>query len=283
MSKTAQRLLTFFIGIPIIVGCAAISYCNHLLLHIAIFLTTTLVAIELHGILSKTMSTQNIVFVTILSDIIPVMTSIYVIFNLKYEIIFLVSAAVLMLVFVREIWGYDRTTRTFDKSIQRMGSSLIIVTYSGILMAFISLMASFKEASAVVSLFLLFIFGCDSCAWFFGMTMGKNNRGFVAASPNKSIMGFIGGYVGAFIAAFVAMLCFPVLKTYPFWKIAILAVSTSTTAIIGDLVESVMKRNSNTKDSGNIIPGRGGLLDSADSIIFSAPVYYLLVKLLLGM
>ncbi len=283
MNKTAQRLLTFFIGIPVIVGCAAISFCNHLLLHIAILLTTTLVSFELHGIISKSIETQNKVWTIILSDLIPLSASICIIFNLPDIISILVMVAVYMLIFISEIWGYDRTTRTFEKSIQKLGSSLIIITFGGFFMSFISRMSAFTETSAIVSLFLLFIFGCDSCAWLFGMTMGKNNRGFVAASPNKSLMGFIGGYAGSFIAIFVALFVFPVLKDYPFWKIAVMAVSTATTAILGDLVESVIKRSSNTKDSGNIIPGRGGLLDSADSIIFSAPVFYFLAKLLLGM
>lgn len=283
VNKTAQRLLTFFIGIPVIVGCAAISFCNHLLLHIAILVTTTLISFELHGILSKSLETQNKALTIILADLIPLSTSICVIFGFSLIYAVLSIMISLLLVFTLEIWGYNRTTRTFEKSIQKLGSSLIIVIFCGFFMSFISRMAAFPEPSAIVSMFLLFIFGCDSCAWFFGITMGKNNRGFVAASPNKSVMGFIGGYVGSFIAVFVALLVFPVLRSFDFWKIALLSVTTATTAILGDLVESVMKRSSNTKDSGNIIPGRGGLLDSADSIVFSAPIFYFLVKLLLGM
>lgn len=283
MNKTAERLLTFFIGIPAIVGCAAFSYCNHLLLHIAILITTTLISFELLGIFSKTMSTHNKALIIILSDLIPLVTSCCVIFNLPTFLEDIVLLFSFMFVFIIEIWGYDRKTRTFEKSLQKIGSSLTVITFCGFFMSFISRMAAFKETSAAVSLFLLLVFGCDSCAWFFGVTMGKNNRGYVAASPNKSIMGFIGGYVGSFIAISVALICFPILKEYPFWKLAVISVSSSTMAILGDLVESVMKRSSNTKDSGSIIPGRGGLLDSADSILFTAPVYYLLVKFLLGM
>lgn len=283
MSKTTERLLTFFIGIPIVVGCAAINWCNHLPLQIVILLTTSLVSFELHGILSKSMKTQNPVLTIILSDLIPLMTSLSIIFDLPFEFVIIAVTTSIMMVFIVEIWGYDRTTRSFEKSLERISSSLLIVTYSGCLMSFISRMTAFKEASAVISLFLLIIFGCDSCAWFFGVTMGKNNRGVIMASPNKSIMGFVGGYVGPIISVLIAFFFFPVLKTYPLWKIIVLTAATSTSAILGDLVESVLKRCSNTKDSGNIIPGRGGLLDSVDSIIFSAPVYYLLVKLLLGM
>lgn len=283
MSKTAERLVTFFIGIPVVVGCAAINWCNHLPLHIVILLTSTLISLELHGILSKSMHTQNCALVIFLSDLIPLFTSLTIILGLPFETIIISMTTAIMLAFIVEIWCYDRTTLSFDKSLQRISSSLLVITYSGGLISFISRMTAFSEASAVISLFLLIIFGCDSCAWFFGVTMGKNNRGIIQASPNKSIMGFIGGYVGPVISVLVAFFFFPVLKTYPLWKIVVLTVATSTSAILGDLVESVLKRCSNTKDSGNIIPGRGGLLDSADSIVFSAPVYYLLVKLLLGM
>lgn len=283
MSKTSERLLTFFIGIPVIVSCAAFSFWNHCLLHITILITTTLVSLELHNLLSKSMATQPVVLTVILSDLIPLLTGLQVIFNLQYELILLAVILILFIVFTVEIWGYDRNTKTFEKSDERIASSLLIIIYSGLFMSFISRMTAFSEASAIISLFLLLIFGCDSCAWFFGMTMGKNNRGVILASPNKSVMGFIGGFVGPVISILVAFFCFPVLKEYPLWKIAVLSVSTSVTAIIGDLVESVIKRCVKTKDSGNFIPGRGGLLDSADSIIFSAPVYYLLVKLLFGM
>lgn len=282
MNKTAERLLTFFIGIPLIVGCAAFSYCNHLLLHLAIITVTTIISLELHHIFSKTMKTHPAFIVAVLSAIIPAITGLCIIFNLPDEILLISVILIFCIVFCMEIRGYDKTTKSFENSVQRITSSLTIILYCGFFMSFISRMTAFPESSAFVSLFLLLIFGCDSCAWFFGVTMGKNNRGYVAASPNKSIMGFIGGYVGPIISIIIALYFFPVLKGYPLWKIAVLSVSTSTTSILGDLVESVMKRSCNTKDSGNIIPGRGGLLDSADSILFSAPLYYLLVKLFFG-
>ena len=61
----------------------------------------------------------------------------------------------------------------------------------------------------------------------------------------------------------------------------LLGLSVAIASILGDLVESLLKRSANEKDSGNVIPGRGGLLHSIDSIILAAPVYYLFVSLLL--
>ena len=65
-----------------------------------------------------------------------------------------------------------------------------------------------------------------------------------------------------------------------FVKAIILGILIATSGIIGDLVESVFKRSSEIKDSGNVILGRGGLLDSIDSILYAAPIFYVAVHFL---
>ena len=69
---------------------------------------------------------------------------------------------------------------------------------------------------------------------------------------------------------------------YSYWRVFILGFITSIAGIIGDLIESVIKRSLECKDSGTLIPGRGGLLDSIDSIIIAAPVYYAGLYFLFG-
>ena len=137
--------------------------------------------------------------------------------------------------------------------------------------------------SLYMALFLVMVFGTDSFAWFFGMLFGKNNRGYIKASPNKSIAGFIGGIFATVIVVFLVTRYIPVFSKYfshiSNLEIISLTVVTSLFAIIGDLIESVIKRAVDVKDSGNIIPGRGGILDSVDSLLLAAPVFYLLVKI----
>ena len=121
----------------------------------------------------------------------------------------------------------------------------------------------------------LFVFICDSLAWFFGVLFGKSTRGYVAASPNKSLVGFIGGISCSIIEGFLFKCIFPEKIPFSYIEIFILGFLTAIASIIGDLIESVFKRSSGVKDSGNIIPGRGGVLDSIDSIVIAVPVFYI--------
>jgi phosphatidate cytidylyltransferase len=115
------------------------------------------------------------------------------------------------------------------------------------------------------------------------MLFGKRNRGIVPASPNKSIAGFIGGYAGSIGAGIVAKMLFPDVFAGSVMKMVFLGFMTASAAIVGDIIESIFKRSAGIKDSGNIIPGRGGVLDSIDSILLAAPVFYIICDFLFGM
>ena len=66
---------------------------------------------------------------------------------------------------------------------------MLIIFYTGFLITFLSRLTSLENSKIVITLFLLNVFICDSLAWFFGILFGKNNRGIIAASPNKSLVG----------------------------------------------------------------------------------------------
>ena len=115
----------------------------------------------------------------------------------------------------------------------------------------------------------------DSGAWFFGVLFGKSTRGFFKASPNKSLVGFFGGIITAIACGILFKFIFPTVFFGSIWKIVLVSFTTALAAIIGDLIESVFKRSLGVKDSGTIIPGRGGLLDCLDSLILGAPIFYI--------
>ncbi|GHU10737.1 hypothetical protein FACS1894151_10300 [Spirochaetia bacterium] len=116
------------------------------------------------------------------------------------------------------------------------------------------------------------------------MLFGRGNRGLIPASPNKSIAGFAAGLIVSLLLGIGAVFLLPdvfVVTRLPALPSGIiLGLLTGITASLGDLAESAIKRNADIKDSGVLIPGRGGVLDSTDSIALAAPVYYFLFHVL---
>jgi len=133
----------------------------------------------------------------------------------------------------------------------------------------------------ILVLFLLAWFN-DASAYFIGSSFGRT-RGLIKASPNKSLEGYVGAFVLAILLAVSLRGIFG--GKFPFDWVQTLAVGglIAVCAPVGDLVESVLKRKAGEKDSSHLLPGLGGVLDIFDSILMSAPFYYILIKLVFGM
>lgn len=123
---------------------------------------------------------------------------------------------------------------------------------------------------------LILVWVNDSFAYLVGKNFGKQKL-FPSVSPKKTVEGFLGGLFFSCIASYFI---FNFTETLSFNNWLILAVIVSTIGTIGDLIESKFKRQANVKDSGNIMPGHGGLLDRLDSIVFAAPFIYLFLQIL---
>ena len=166
----------------------------------------------------------------------------------------------------------------YAASILRLANGILILFYPGLLITFIQRITVFQAPGALLVLFFLIIFGNDIFAYVFGVWLGKNNRGWASVSPNKSIAGLVGGILSAVVLGGLFVFFVPALSTaLSLPKAIILSVLTAVVANIGDLIESAFKRSAKMKDSGTLIPGRGGLLDSIDSMLVAAPVFYLLL------
>ncbi len=129
--------------------------------------------------------------------------------------------------------------------------------------------------SIIIGIFIL-IWTNDTFAYIVGKSIGKNKL-FERISPKKTIEGFIGGVFFAIIASII-IANYVVEMSMISWIISAFMISVFGT--IGDLVESKFKRIANVKDSGNIMPGHGGMLDRLDSIIFVAPFLFLFYKII---
>jgi len=177
---------------------------------------------------------------------------------------------------------------TLDNLLGQFAANLAVLLYPGLLIVWLVRMSRWEEnANIIIITFLLVVFCTDGLAWVMGMLFGKGNQGIIPISPHKSIAGFIGGAIASIVIGTGAALFYPevFVPRFDFAGIplaagALLGLLTGIASVLGDLGESAIKRSSGLKDSGTIIPGRGGVLDSIDSIVLAAPVYYLIFSLL---
>ena len=124
-------------------------------------------------------------------------------------------------------------------------------------------------------------FGCiwaaDIGAYIMGKWLGRTILS--AISPKKTVEGAIFGILGSIIVAEIGAWYLE----WPYWQLtgALLGVLIAIVSLLGDLTESMMKRDAGVKDSGQLIPGHGGILDRTDSYVFTAPLIYYFVTLFL--
>jgi len=127
----------------------------------------------------------------------------------------------------------------------------------------------------------LIAFGCvwaaDIGAYFFGKFLGRTRLSLI--SPKKTVEGALFGIVGSITVATAGAWYWQ----WPYWQFSgvILGVLIGIASLLGDLTESMMKRDAGVKDSGQLIPGHGGILDRTDSYVFTGPLVYYFVTLLL--
>ncbi len=135
---------------------------------------------------------------------------------------------------------------------------------------------------------LFMIWATDIFSYFAGKAFGKTPL-YPQVSPKKTVEGAIGGLLGAvFFGVLVVYVSDAYLfPNHPFqgklWQCAIMAVLVSVASQLGDLCESLLKRDAGLKDSGNLIPGHGGMLDRGDGLLFGAAIsYYYISIVVLG-
>ncbi|HHP7231355.1 MAG TPA: phosphatidate cytidylyltransferase [Xenococcaceae cyanobacterium] len=136
---------------------------------------------------------------------------------------------------------------------------------------------SFPPALIVTFLVMACIWAADIGAYTMGKTFGRTKLS--AISPKKTVEGAVFGVMGSLIVAEIGTWYF----NFPAWQLSgiILGSLIGVTSLLGDLTESMMKRDAGVKDSGQLIPGHGGILDRTDSYVFTAPLVYYFVTLLL--
>ncbi len=158
-----------------------------------------------------------------------------------------------------------------NASVEEISNTLFGVLYIAFLLSYVIFIRKDESGRQLIFMLFLIIWLGDTLAYYIGTLAGKHPLA-PSISPNKSFEGAIGGLLGSVGGALLAHYWF-----YPPISIAnsvILGLFTGIAGQMGDLCESMLKRNLKVKDSGFLVPGHGGLLDRLDSVLFSAPVFY---------
>ena len=172
----------------------------------------------------------------------------------------------------------------FPKGSHLLRKNLLVKLVNGLFIFVpmaIALMALHLLDPMLVLFLLILIWAADIGAYFAGKLFGKTKL-CPSVSPGKTLEGVFGG---AALAQVVAILYVYVSIQAPllgdFLIFSFIALVISLVSVLGDLFESVLKRIAEVKDSGNILPGHGGILDRIDSLTSSAPIFFLLIVFLL--
>jgi len=162
----------------------------------------------------------------------------------------------------------------FDKMIASSGATILGVLYIALLGTHLVLVRTGFEpklSAHLLSFFFLVLMGSDTGAYYTGRAIGKHKLA-PKISPGKTWEGAFGGVAAALAMAVLAHYWF--FRELPLKWMLPLAFVMSIVGILGDLVESALKRSASAKDAANILPGHGGLLDRLDSLLFNAPLIY---------
>lgn len=276
MSKVLARLLIFSIGLPAVLALVYfLPQGNHLAANLAAAAASAIGAAEFAFILSKRGYHLPSAEAAVFGAALPLASTMRVSFSFTGEWELYAIVALSLYLFSSRIFSRQEKLPSVAG---RIVAGFSCMLYPGAFLMWVVRLNALPESSTLLLVYLLMIFGNDSVAWAVGMLFGKGNRGMIPASPNKSIAGFIGGIAVSIVLGSLAAVFLPAAFPTPalnrWFAGALLGFLAGTAGVIGDLAESAVKRSAEVKDSGSIIPGRGGILDSIDSIAFAAPVFF---------
>ena len=131
------------------------------------------------------------------------------------------------------------------------------------------------DPSLILLMFVL-TWTFDTFAYLFGVRFGKTKI-MPSVSPKKSCEGFVGGFIFTIISAYLTVSYFPSIELN---HAIVISLFLPFTATLGDFIESHYKRQAGVKDSGDFIPGHGGMLDRMDAFMITIPVLYIYLHII---
>ncbi|MEI1280299.1 phosphatidate cytidylyltransferase [Leptospira venezuelensis] len=177
--------------------------------------------------------------------------------------------------------------RPLDGAIFSVSSTILGVVYAALPLGHLFLLLGMNQGIYYVFLVSVATFMTDVGGYFGGRWFGRNPAG-LAISPKKTWEGYVSGIIVAIGSVFLLNILWErstgVAPLVSGAEVFLTSLILSFVGIIGDLLESAMKRDAKVKDSGNLIPGHGGILDRADALLLTVPIlyFYLQIKVALG-
>jgi len=267
------RILTGAIFVAILIGGMILNQYSFL---IVFSLITVFALLEFYGLLQKAVNADISKYLNTLGGLLMFVGG-YLYFSTSgsFFIFFVPYVIYLLSLFIAELFLKRKNP------IMSLGYALLGQVYIALPLTLLNYLAFIYEANgiyhyAIILSLFIFIWVNDSFAYLSGSLLGKH-RMFERISPKKSWEGFIGGVVFTVIAAIIYAHFYTQLSLTIWVGFAIVTIIFGT---LGDLIESLIKRTLDVKDSGNMLPGHGGLLDRIDSIIFAIPAQFVYVEII---
>jgi len=208
-------------------------------------------------------------------------TALAILFAFQQQNAFLIVGSLLLLLALTlalSLFTVERFETVLTESAVTVAGVLYVAVTLGFLIL-VRMSVDAPTAARVLSLFFLVIFAGDTAAYYVGRALGRR-RLAPRVSPGKTIEGTIASALGSVAAALGGKWWF--FRDLPLGHALVLALVLNVVGQVGDLIESMLKRGANVKDAGQLLPGHGGILDRADSILFNAPIIYIYSRLLLS-
>lgn len=173
-----------------------------------------------------------------------------------------------------------RRTEDLTSVLELQGLGVMGLFYCGLFPGLAIRLVRFDSIGIWLFGLMAIVFSGDTGAYLAGRVFGKRKL-LEPVSPKKTVEGSIGGLLGSCLAGTLFGYFF--VKDVSMVSLILMSLTTGAFAQIGDLYESLLKRIADVKDSGSIMPGHGGILDRIDGLLFAAPMFYVLVKILIAM